>query len=126
MSSVLTELSREELMDLLKGVVSHAIMEAKKPDPETAERQAKEKARVETMRREMIGVAQLEEQQRKLRESNCSHTKENGRSAFQGQLHSDNQVHPVCFHCGKLGTPYRPQQESIVQSVNTPSTFSFT
>ena len=124
-ASVLTELSKEQLMELLKGVVTHAIVEAKKPDEETAAKQAIEKARLIEARNNRIAQARLEAEQKAKIEANCSHTKENGRTAFAGQIHSDGLVHPVCLHCQKLGTPYRPQQETIVQSVNTPSTFSF-
>ena len=76
-------------------------------------------------REDMLKVAKEQEQIIAIRQAQCgaeygrpgSHTKENGRSAINGQVHNDGLYHPVCFRCFKEFTPQRPGHEQISTSV---------
>lgn len=89
----------------------------KKPDAETAERLAKEKQRREAARKATVEVAMLEVEQKVRRETNCDHKKENGKPAWVGQVHSDGLFHPICQHCQKAATPYKPTPEMLSMGV---------
>lgn len=88
----------------------------KKPDIETQKKLDEAKARMELNRKNTIEVAMLEVEQKKRREDNCPHTKENGRTAWVGQVHSDGLYHPICLHCQKAATPFRPTGEMLSMS----------
>lgn len=118
------EVSNLSLQDIKELIVA-AVAEAKKPDPETAAELQAAKERKNRSREEMLEVARLEVAMKEQREGNCNHRKENGKSAYAGQVHSDGKIHPVCLHCGKLGDPYAPPQEMLAQGMTTNSNFSF-
>lgn len=98
--------------------LAYFIQEMKKPDTETAEKLAKEKARRAQEQKNMIELAMLEEEQKLQREANCNHRKENGRSAVVGQIHSDGYYHGVCQHCFKTFTPVKPTTEQMMMGVS--------
>ncbi len=66
----------------------------------------------------MMELALFEEDRKRERENNCSHTKENGRIAWVGQQHSDGFIHPICCRCFKADTPYRPKAESMAMGLS--------
>ncbi len=94
------------------------IRELKAPDPEEAEKKADQKKREAEARKQMLEVAQVEEQQKALRESNCDHKKQNGRTAIFGQAHSDGMYHPVCLHCFKEFTPVPLTRDQMQMGVS--------
>ena len=100
-------------MDQIREIVS----EFRKPDPETAEKAAAERARVKERQEQMLRVATEEIEGKNRLQEMCDHKKENGRPAIGGQIHSDGLVHPLCLHCFKEFPPYKPGQEMIAGGI---------
>jgi hypothetical protein len=113
----------EQAAPVLNGAVltmeqlAYFAEQLKKPDAETAEKLAQEKRRREQNRQNAIEVALLEVEQKKRREAHCDHKKENGKPAWVGQVHSDGLFHPICQHCQKAATPYKPTPEMMAMGV---------
>jgi len=93
------------------------LQEMKKPDEETQAKLAAEKARREQECKDMLELALLEEAKTKQRYQNCNHKKENGRSAFVGQMHSDGLYHPICQHCQYEAPPIKPTTDMMSMGV---------
>jgi hypothetical protein len=76
-------------------------------------------------REDMVKVAKEQEAMTKNIQDNCgweygrpgSHTKENGRTAVNGQIHNDGLYHPICFHCFKAWPPVKPSSEQLRSGV---------
>ncbi len=96
----------------------YLLQEMKKPDEETQKKIDAEKARRAREQKDMIELALFEEARQKERWANCSHKKENGRSAFGGQMHSDGFYHPICMHCGYAAPPLKPTTEMMSMGVS--------
>ncbi len=76
-------------------------------------------------RKDMVRMAQEQEAMKSNIQSNCgweygrpgSHTKENGRSAINGQIHNDGLYHPICFRCFKAFPPEKPNAQQVRSGV---------
>lgn len=83
---------------------------------EAAKEQAKfdrdAKNREDNLAMEQMKIAQIQATQ-----AACSHTKENGRTAINGQVHNDGLYHPFCQRCFKTFTPVLPRGENIQNAV---------
>ena len=91
----------------LKEMMVAMIAEMKKPDQATLDKEERERIIREKQREDMIRVANMEIAATKANQAACSHRKENGRTLFHGQEHSDGMVHPICLRCQYLMPPYR-------------------
>ena len=96
-------LSPESLKDMMVAMIA----EMKKPDQATLDKAEADRIRFERQREDMIRVANMEIAATKANQAACSHRKENGRTLFHGQEHSDGMVHPICLRCQYLMPPYR-------------------
>lgn len=86
--------------------------EAKQAQKELSQEQRAEQSRQQMLEIEMQAIAM-----RKANQDACSHTKENGRTAINGQVHNDGLYHPFCQRCFKTFTPVVPRGENIQNAV---------
>lgn len=136
------EISKAELSDMLRNVAD----DPAPPKPvgtdqsselqelirlmASRERRAMQKEeddirRKDQAREDMRVAAQEQERMTALRQQYCgyehgapgSHTKENGRSAINGQIHNDGMFHPICFRCFKRFPPRRPTADQMPTGV---------
>ena len=85
---------------------------------------ADEKRRLQS-REDMVRTAKEQEAMTANIQANCgweygrpgSHTKENGRTAVNGQVHNDGLYHPICFRCFKAFPAVRPNPEQLRSGV---------
>lgn len=83
------------------------IKEMRKPDDETLRKREEDEARRQENMRQMIAVAEAEQEAIKQRRSSCSHTKERGESAWHGQPFSDGFYRAICVKCQTVSAPQR-------------------
>ncbi len=84
-----------------------------------------DEARKLQSRKDMVKMAQEQIAMKKNIQDNCgweygrpgSHTKENGRSAINGQIHNDGKYHPICMRCFKEFTPETPNAQQMRSGV---------
>lgn len=70
-------------------------------------------------RADFLRVAKEQEAQKLARETNCSHTKENRRSAVADQqIHNNGMVRPFCMRCGKVWPWRRPTMDQMPTAVS--------
>ena len=80
---------------------------------EEVQKRSDEKIRKEQARQDMVKTAREYEALVQASQDNCSHTKENGRTAISGQVHNDRKFHPFCQRCFKAFTPVDPTPEQM-------------
>ncbi len=115
----------EQLQELLMT----AAREFKKPSAEEQAKLDKEKARREQAALESCIMAEEAEKQKQAVISACAaggHKKENGRSAIQGQIHSDGKFHGICFHCQWEAPPVAMAPESFAGGIEYGGSSPFT
>ncbi len=94
-------------VETVEAMMTRLITEMRKPDQETLDKKERERIRLERQKEDMIKVANMEIAATRANQAACSHKKENGRTLFHGQEHSDGMVHPICLRCQFLMPPYR-------------------
>ena len=102
---------------LTMGDIKDLIAEIKKPSELEQEKIDQERQLRERRRRESIALATLEMEQKALKQSNCNHTKPNGKPCIGGQIHSDGMVHMICLRCQKEFTPTKPDQGMLATGI---------
>ncbi len=102
-------LTFEQQKELMLAMVT----EMRKPDQETLDKKERERIRLQRQREDMIKVANMEMAAVKANQAACSHRKENGRTLFHGQVHSDGFYHGICLRCQFLLPPSRPSPEMM-------------
>lgn len=108
--------------DTLERLVELMLAREKK----TLEKDASDEARKTAAREDMVRVAQEQEALTANMQANCgweygrpgSHTKENGKTAINGQVHNDGLYHPICFRCFKAFPPIPPRGEQVSRAVS--------
>lgn len=111
-------------MDQVLAVVKEFASELKKPSLEEQEKQEADRKRRLMIAQERVIIAKEFTEQQERIQSSCPHVKENGRTAIQGQVHSDGMWHGFCFKCGFAAKPIPVPQSSMAGGNNT-GTFSF-
>ncbi len=100
-------LTFDQQMELMRAMVT----EMRKPDQATLDKMEQDRLRLERQKEDMIKVANMEIAAIKANQAACSHRKENGRTLFHGQVHSDGMYHGICLRCQFLLPPSRPSAE---------------
>lgn len=98
------------------------IQALREPDDETKRKRQEERLLQARREAEALQLAKDEMEQKAFRHSHCGtghgpHTKDNGRSAIQGQIHSDGMFHGICVRCGYQPTPVQPAVGTIVGGI---------
>lgn len=104
--------------DQLETMLLRIGKEMRKPDDVTLAKQAQEEQRRQESMRQMIALANIEIDSKKNMQARCSHKKEDGRTLWHGQIHSDGKYHPLCLRCQMLGTPLDPPRELLAQGIS--------
>lgn len=135
-----TGLTREEVIALLRehapaavaageaqaGTLETLVQLMMARESKTMVKDAEDEARRLKSREDMVRVAREQEALKLNMQTNCgweygrpgSHTKENGNSAINGQVHNDGLYHPICFRCFKAFPPRRPTGEMMSRGVS--------
>ena len=145
---VVPSLTREDVMELLREHAPKAVEAAEAaptatPSAETTtlerlvqlmlnresrtlQKEDADEKRKQQSRQDMVKMAKEQEALTSNIQANCgweygrvgSHTKENGRSAINGQVHNDGLYHPICFRCFKAFPPVKPSAEQLRSGVS--------
>lgn len=123
-------LSREEVINILRENTPQQAPTSENPqlasllelllrkEKKTLEKEEEDELRRLQAREDMIKVTMEAEAIKVRAQANCSHTKENGRSAVaQQQVHNDGYIHPFCMRCGKVFAKRRPTHEEMPTAV---------
>lgn len=107
------------LADALSKAVVAGMEAYKKPDEDTAKKQAEDKARMLKNQQQSIAEQMSIKQQITDYQSACQHQKGGvyaGQHTMTGIIHGDGLFHPVCFRCSKEFPPFPPGPKTIPPS----------
>lgn len=86
-------------------------------EAKTIQKEMDVEARAKAAREDMLRITREALAQKTAHQNACSHTKENGRSAVNGQVHNDGLYHPLCLRCMKEFPPQAVGKEAISNGV---------